>query len=174
MTEIILEIVRYTVPSLTVFGVVYYLMTKQENFRLRNESIKLREEQRKSQSLYQLQAYERLIMLCERIDPMNLYLRLNVSEMSVKQLESSMLIAIRQEVEHNWTQQLFVSPELWKIVMLSSNQVAHMVSHAAEKLNDNEPASSLIALISNMENELGNSPLFTAKNAIKNEFETRL
>lgn len=172
--NILLEIVRYTVPSLTVFGIVYFLMNKQQNQQLQLEAIKLQREDKKNQSAFKMQAYERLIMLCERIDPVNLYLRLNVTDMNAKQLQSSMLIGIRQEVEYNYTQQLFVSQSLWKIIMMASDQIAGMVTEAGSKLSSTDDANALINLISRMENEMGSSPLFTAKTAIKNEFESIL
>ena len=174
MNDILLDVIRYTVPSLTVFGIVYFLMNKQFRQQLHLESIKLQREDKKNQTNFRMQAYERLIMLCERMDPMNLYLRLSVSEMTVKQLQSSMLIAIKQEVEHNYTQQLYVSKDLWKIIIMASDQTANLITEAGSKLDPNENANSLINLISGLENHLGASPLITAKTAIREEFETYL
>lgn len=174
MNETILEIVRYTIPSLTVFGIVYYLMNNQQKQNIQLEAIKMQREDKKNKTNFKMQAYERLIMLCERIDPVNLFLRLSVHEMTVKQLQSSMLIAIKQEVEHNYSQQLFVSQSLWKIIIMASDQIASLITEAGSKLNPEDDAGKLIELLSSFENHLGNSPLVTAKNAIKEEFESLL
>jgi hypothetical protein len=149
-------------------------MNRQQRQQLQLESIKLQREEKKNASTFKMQAYERLIMLCERIDPMNLFLRLSVNEMNVSQLQSSMLVAIKQEVEHNYTQQLFVSQNLWKIIIMASDQIANLISEASSKLNPNDSADKLITLLSSMESHIGSSPLVTAKKAIKEEFESLL
>lgn len=79
----------------------------------------------------QLQAYERLVMLAERIAIPNLVSRLNVSGASAREMHSLLLESIKQEYEYNATQQIYVSPVAWEAVknlkdqnMLIVNQVA--------------------------------------------------
>jgi hypothetical protein len=79
----------------------------------------------------QLQAYERLVMLAERIALPNLISRLNVGGTSAKEMQLLLLESIKQEYEYNATQQIYVSPVAWEAVknlkdqnMLIINQVA--------------------------------------------------
>jgi hypothetical protein len=79
----------------------------------------------------QLQAYERLVMLAERIALPNLVSRLNVSGASAREMHALLLESIKQEYEYNATQQIYVSPVAWEAVknlkdqnMLIVNQVA--------------------------------------------------
>lgn len=79
----------------------------------------------------QLQAYERLVMLTERIALPNLVSRLNQSGVSVREMQLLLLDTIKQEYEYNATQQIYVSPVAWEAVrnlkeqnMLIINQVA--------------------------------------------------
>lgn len=79
----------------------------------------------------QLQAYERLVLLAERISLPSLISRLNVSGAGIKDLQILLLESIKQEYEHNATQQIYVSPVAWSAVknlkdqnMLIVNQVA--------------------------------------------------
>lgn len=79
----------------------------------------------------QLQAYERLVMLAERIALPNLVSRISQSGMSAKEMQLLLLESIKQEYEYNATQQIYVSPVAWEAIknlkeqnMLIVNQVA--------------------------------------------------
>jgi hypothetical protein len=78
----------------------------------------------------QLQAYERLILLTDRIALPNLIQRVNQPGLSAREMQSLLTFSIRQEFEHNITQQIYVSAEAWEAVrnykdqnMLIVNQV---------------------------------------------------
>jgi len=79
----------------------------------------------------QLQAYERLILLTDRIALSNLISRVNQPGLSAKEMQLLLTQSIRQEYEYNVTQQIYVSAEAWEAVrslkdqnMLIVNQVA--------------------------------------------------
>lgn len=79
----------------------------------------------------QLQAYERLVMLSERIALPSLISRVNQPGLSMKEMQLLLLENIKQEYEYNMTQQIYVSPVAWEAVknlkeqtMLIVNQVA--------------------------------------------------
>jgi len=70
-----------------------------------------------------LQAYERLTLFCERINMMSLMMRLNNKEMTSDGLKNAMLISVQKEYEHNLTQQIYISNELWEMMNLLKNNV---------------------------------------------------
>lgn len=79
----------------------------------------------------QLQAYERLVLLCERISIPNLISRTNISQLSAREMQIILLENIKQEFEYNASQQIYVTPIAWESVrnlkdhsMLIINQVA--------------------------------------------------
>lgn len=79
----------------------------------------------------QLQAYERLVLLCERISIPNLISRTNISQLSAREMQIVLLENIKQEFEYNASQQIYVTPIAWESVrnlkdhsMLIINQVA--------------------------------------------------
>src|SRR2546423_2199348 len=63
-----------------------------------------------------LQAYERLVLLADRIALPNLISRVNDTGMSAKEMQVILTQTIRQEFEHNITQQIYVSPEAWEAI----------------------------------------------------------
>jgi hypothetical protein len=64
----------------------------------------------------QLQAYERLLLLTDRIALPNLIQRVNQGGLSAHEMQSLLTQSIRQEFEFNITQQIYVSPEAWDAV----------------------------------------------------------
>ena len=58
-----------------------------------------------------LQAYERLTLLAERISLQNLLSRIPNAGLTSRQMQSSLIEAIRQEYDYNISQQVYVSPE---------------------------------------------------------------
>ena len=79
----------------------------------------------------QLQAYERVVMLAERISLPNLVSRANQPGMNAREMQLLFLESIKQEVEYNTSQQIYVSPIAWDAIknlkdqnMLIINQVA--------------------------------------------------
>ncbi len=78
-----------------------------------------------------LQAYERLVLLADRISLPNLVSRVNQTGVSAREMQTLLTQTIKQEFDHNITQQIYVSPAAWDAVrnlkeqnMLIINQVA--------------------------------------------------
>jgi len=79
----------------------------------------------------QLQAYERLAVLCERIAIPSLISRVNHPLANAKEMQALLIENIKQEFEYNSSQQIYVTPVAWEAVknlkdqnMLIINQVA--------------------------------------------------
>lgn len=103
------------------------------NFYLVNEMRKKKakkEDEEFTTRPLQLGAYERLVMLAERIAIPNLVSRANQPGLDCRQMQRLLLDSIRQEFEYNTSQQIYVSPTAWEAVknlkdqnMLIINQV---------------------------------------------------
>ncbi len=94
----------------------------------------------------QLQAYERLVMLAERIAIPSIVSRANQQQqgMTARQMQMLLLESIKQECEYNATQQIYVSPVAWEAVknlkdqnMLIINQVASAMPQDSSGLDLN-------------------------------------
>src|ERR1700744_4874645 len=109
----------------------------------------------------QLQAYERLILLTDRIALPNLIQRVNTPGLSTREMQSLLTQSIRQEFEHNITQQIYVSAEAWDAVrnfkeqnLLIINQVGSFLPENATGLDLNK--SLLDVLVQNPKASLQN------------------
>lgn len=82
----------------------------------------------------QLQAYERLVLLAERMALPNLVSRLNHPQASAREMQAVLIDNIRQEYEYNASQQVYVSPTAWDAIrnlrdqnMLIINQISNIL-----------------------------------------------
>lgn len=91
----------------------------------------------------QLQAYERLILLTERIALPNLISRVNEPGVSGRDMQIILTQTIRQEFDHNITQQLYVSPEAWEAVRNLKEQNVHIINQVASYLPNDVSGSDL-------------------------------
>ena len=164
-----LLVLALTIPSIVVLVAVYLMFKQYFNHQMQTYLVKTRRSKDQVTLPLRLQAYERLTLLCERIEIADLLLRLKAPESSAGELQADLLMAIQQEYEHNLTQQLYVSDELWQIMMLSKNKTMDLISLAMQDLSPqssgNDFAKNLITLASNEEK----LPSHIAKKAIKTE-----
>ena len=162
--ESFLEILKYSIPALIVFATVFYLFRNFLNQQYQLEALKLRQNVGKDILPLKLQAYERLMMLCERISIDHLAYRLGHPDMSTNDLKNAMLIAIQQEYEHNVSQQVYVSENLWKIIQLAKEQMQTVISEA-----DGNTTAELMTSARKHFHEAKADPIAYAKNAIRSE-----
>jgi hypothetical protein len=121
--------------ALTLGGALAYLFWKQ-----RKEAKELLEKHEQQKAAgpaphatqpLQLQAYERLMLLVDRIALPNLIGRTAAAGLSARDMQLLLTQQIRQEFEYNVTQQIYVTQESWEAVrnlkdqnLLIINQIA--------------------------------------------------
>ena len=145
--EVVLEILKYILPSLVVF---FTAMIFLRNWR-KHETLRRKHDlnlQMKDDILpVRLQAYERIILFLERISPESILMRMNRSGMTAEQLKNELLNTIRQEYEHNIAQQTYISTEGWQKVQTARNQNIQFITNAADELKPGASGNTLGKLI---------------------------
>jgi len=91
----------------------------------------------------QLQAYERLVLLTERIALPNLISRLNQPGISAYEMKLILTENIKHEFEYNSTQQLYVSPVSWDAVRNLKEQNIMVVNQVSGTLPPTASAADL-------------------------------
>lgn len=81
-----------------------------------------------------LQAYERATLLAERIALQNLLSRISNSGLSCRQMQASLIDSIKQEYDYNVSQQIYVSPEVWRAINNLKEQNIYIVNQLASTL----------------------------------------
>lgn len=93
----------------------------------------------------QLQAYERLIILVDRMALPHLISRMNQPHATAREMQLLLTQNIRSEFDYNITQQIYVSPDAWSAVknlkeqnLLIINQLANVLPPQATGLDLNK------------------------------------
>lgn len=126
----IIELLSYTLPAIITGLVAYYffdLHTKNEEGRRR---YLLNKEAQKNALPLRLQAYERLTLYMERINPTKLLIRITPLSQDKNDYENLVIAQIEQEFEHNLTQQIYMSDECWTIIVTAKNATIQMLRKA--------------------------------------------
>lgn len=119
-------------PAVITGGVAYYFFNahfKNENNR---RKFKLLQENKKLTLPVRLQAYERITLFLERVNPSQLLIRVKPLGENKEAYCSLLLNTMEQEFEHNLSQQIYISEECWNIITSSKNAVAHIISEAVK------------------------------------------
>ncbi|MCF8334088.1 MAG: hypothetical protein K9I47_08070 [Bacteroidales bacterium] len=165
----VITVLISTVPALIVAISAYFLLKKLLDSYQKNHMISLKAEHQKATTPVRLQAYERIILLLERISPSSLIFRVKDSEYTVSQFHTKLLENIRDEFEHNLSQQIYVSVEGWKYVVNAKEEVIKLINSAAMELEDDASANQLARKIFEKSAELGLKPVERAKLYLKRE-----
>lgn len=157
------------VPSLLVLlaALVSQRYILRENRRV--EGVANAVENRKITVPIRLQAYERLALLLERISPEALLLRTDAGQNSAKQFEAILLEAIRAEWNHNLSQQIYVSLDMWNLVKNAKGNVSKLITLCGEKTHPDAPAGELSKTILAALLEMQTHPTTQALNALRAE-----
>lgn len=91
----------------------------------------------------QLQAYERLVLLSERISLPALVTRIPAGELDARQYCSLLCEQIRMEADHNLTQQIYVSDIAWQSVTKLREQNLFTLNRLLGILPDNAQGKDL-------------------------------
>jgi hypothetical protein len=81
-----------------------------------------------------LQAYERLVLLAERIALPNLVTRIPAGDLTVRQYQSVLVEQVKAEFDHNLSQQIYVSPTAWQAVSNLREQNIFIINSIAQAL----------------------------------------
>ncbi|MFO7874345.1 MAG: hypothetical protein R6U62_07665 [Bacteroidales bacterium] len=171
----ILYMLRYAIPSVVVFLTAYYLLKaffQQEN---RRKQFDLAAERMRISLPLRLQAYERLILLLERISPNNLIMRVYRPEWSAKELQQQLVQSIRDEYTHNLSQQLYVSQETWDMINRAYEEMIGQINSLASSLDEKANAIDLSQklLETDLERSATNKAMYYLKSEARKVFGTK-
>jgi predicted signal transduction protein with EAL and GGDEF domain len=95
----------------------------KERLGINNDVLKLR-----------LQAYERLTLFAERSSLKNLVNRTAYGQLTVLDFQLDLLSTIRSEYEHNISQQIYISTDMWKAINNLKDQNTYIINQVAAML----------------------------------------
>jgi hypothetical protein len=167
----LLDILKYTIAGLGVVWIAFYLI---KPYLDRTEQIQLLEFKKaiSNQTLpLRLQAYERIILFMERINPENMVIRLNSPGYSAADLHSIIITEVRNEYQHNITQQIYVSSRAWAVAKRVKDDTLVIVSTAYKSLPENATSLDLGKAMLTKLSELDDNPYEIGAGLIRKDLE---
>ena len=166
-TNRIIELLFYTLPALITGAVAFYFFQMYTKNEMQRHRFVLAMKNQKTALPLRLQAYERLALFIERIDPAKILLRIAPVSEDKNDYANFVISHIEQEYEHNLTQQIYVSDDCWSVVTTAKNATIQML----RKMSVNESVTNADNLRETVLSALfeSGSPSNTALAYIKNE-----
>jgi hypothetical protein len=143
----ILEILKYTIPAIVVLCACYLIVQKFLTNDYQRKQLAIFKEHQSQTLPMRLQAYERLLLVVERMQTPSLINRFYVQEASAVELQLAMTQSIRTEFEYNLSQQLYVSNEVWQTINTAMEQEIMMINQIASKLPHTASAKDLASAL---------------------------
>ena len=163
------ELLMYTVPSIIVFLTAYFMLKSFIDKEYKSKLMDIRMDNQKQITPIRLQACERIVLFCERIAINSLVMRVHRSGMSARLLHSELLTTIRNEYEHNISQQLYVSKAAWDAVKSAKEETIKAINISASKVSDDATGLELCTVILDLSTRVDKLPTDYAIEVIKAE-----
>ncbi len=127
----ITEMLAMSLPTIIMGIVAYYFINihlKSINRQHKFDALL----QRKKEGLpVKLLAYERMVLLCERINPIKLLVRVKPIDPTIEGYLQLVLQSIEQEFEHNSVQQIYISDHCWQIIITAKSALINKLKQTA-------------------------------------------
>ncbi len=172
MTTTIIAILLTIAVLIFGFWLIQYSGFRNEQ---KKREWELKRESQKSISPIRLRAYERLAILLERTKPEHMLLELRQNEpealetWTILQVQQYLLQTIRSEFDHNQSQQVYVSDEVWDLIVNARDQLATFVIAMSAQLPKDATAQLYATTLVTAFNSNGLTPSDKALEELKRE-----
>ena len=138
--------------TMAIAGWIFYLLAKRTADQRQKEQLLQMKMDERAETLrvvtpIRLQAYERMALFLERISPNSLVLRCYQPGMDLRLLQGVMTKNIRDEWEHNLSQQVYLSAALWARIREAKDEMINLVNSSAVGLSSETDPTRLAASI---------------------------
>lgn len=169
--EILFQIALILLPSGAVLFTTMMFLRKQSEKELRNLQIELKKERQSFFLPNRVEAYQRAVLLMDRISPNSLVMRTHNPGLPAKMMQAELLKSIREEFDHNVAQQIFISPKAWEMVRNSKEEIIKIINLAGSQMAETSMAMDLSAKIFEISAEVGTLPTEITIEYLKRELQ---
>ena len=170
--EFLIDFLKIVAPACIVltgmFLVIKTLITKDLNKNI----IEVKSKSVEVVLPIRLQAYERMCLFLERISPNNLIIRVNLRATTATELHQMLLFEIREEYNHNLSQQLYMSTQVWSSIRAAMEEIIININHAASTIDPEAKSVELAKAIFETVMQNKSDPTGYALQLVKDEIAT--
>jgi len=132
--DVLIEFGKILIPASVVLYAAYLLVRSFIQKEVDLKKLELRSRTIETVLPNRLHAYERMALFLERMSPQNLLVRLNTGNMTAREFHQLLLTEIRNEYNHNVSQQIYVSEEVWEQIKNAREDLIVTINDAATEL----------------------------------------
>jgi hypothetical protein len=169
--DALIEYGKILVPASVVLYAVYLMVRSFINKEIELKKLEVRSRAIETILPNRLQAYERMCLFLERISPPNLLLRVNNPAYSARELHKILLDDVRNEYNHNVSQQIYMSEDVWNMVRNAKEDLVIMVNTASESMGPESTGLDLSRKIFELSMEKNVEPISHALSELKKEIQ---
>jgi hypothetical protein len=159
------------IPVAAILVITFLFLKKEGQKEKYNLQLELKKQRQEFFLPSRLEAYQRAVLLLERIHPNSLVMRLHNPGMPAKMMQAEFLKAIREEYDHNVAQQLFISPLGWKMVREAKEETIKIINIAGSQLEATATGMELSSKILELVAEIGELPNEIVVEQLKSELQ---
>ena len=167
--EILSDLVKILLPAAAVLYGMYLTVKSFLNKDFEKRLIDIKIKNTEQVLPLRLQAYERMCLFLERITPHNLIIRVNDPVYNVAQFQQKLLFEIREEYNHNLSQQIYMSDETWVLIRNAKEEVITLINNSVATMYDNATSLDLAKQIFENIRAYNLSPIAPAMANLKEE-----
>ncbi len=139
----LLELIKILVPASVVLYAVYLMVRTFITKEIELKKVEVRGKSIETVLPIRLQAYERITLFLERISPQALIFRLSNPTYSAQEFHRVLLDEIRNEYNHNVSQQVYMSEFVWNMVKTAKEELTASINEVAGSMPQDAKAIDL-------------------------------
>lgn len=132
--EVALDLVKIIVPASIVLYAVFLIVRSFINKEIQLRQLEIRSRSIETVLPARLQAYERMTLFLERMSPQNLLVRINAPGITAREFQRMLLDEIRNEYNHNVSQQVYISEEVWTLIRNAKEDLVLQINEASSQV----------------------------------------
>lgn len=132
--EALLDFIKILVPASVILYAVYLMVRSFIIKEIELKKLEVRSRSIETVLPIRLQAYERMTLFLERTSPQNLLVRINQPGLSAREFQKLLLEEIRNEYNHNASQQIYIGEEVWSLIKNAKEDLVLEINEAAQTL----------------------------------------
>lgn len=156
---------------IAVIVIVIILFNIWLKHKERSWAFLLKQDNNKALAPLRISAYERIVVMLERIAPQSLVMRHNTGNASAASMQMEMIRSLREEFDHNISLQMYVSQECWEKVKRAKEETSELVKVAFTRVKPDSSSLELSREILQLEAKVGNSAIREALLGIRIEMQ---
>lgn len=143
LTNFIIDVLKFVIAGTIVVYIAWQIIKPELQKANQSSLLDLKRLSLETTLPLRLQAYERLALFIERINPSNMLVRVHVAGTTVREIQQFLIAEIRTEHQHNITQQLYVSSQAWAVLNRIKEDTISLINNTAAGLS---PEASSVEL----------------------------